>query len=235
MNISQNGINFIKEAEGLYLKAYDDGAGVCTIGYGHTGCGVHYGQSITEEKAEQLLREDLQSCVNEVNANIKNGHMLFTPTQNMFDALVSFTFNCGGGSLFTLLNKRNSSQVADALLLYKNDCNGNFMQGLYNRRVRERELFLNGSTASTPIKIGNTDYEEHGNATVIVNSLNVRTEPSLSGEVVASYSEGETIYNYDHVYEADGYRWIRYLGASGNYRYVASRELSSNKRYLNCY
>ena len=51
LRTSQNGINFIKQHEGLYLRAYNDGVGVCTIGYGHTGSDVYYGQTISEAEA----------------------------------------------------------------------------------------------------------------------------------------------------------------------------------------
>ena len=236
MNISQEGINFIKQWEGLYLNAYNDGAGVCTIGYGHTGSDVYYGQTITEQQAEQLLRNDLQGAVNDVNRIINNGHLQFIPTQSQFDTLVSFTFNCGNGSLNTLTKNRNMQQVADALLLYKLDCNGDFMQGLYNRRVAERIQFLNGETTPfTDQDNSISEYEEHGNAEVLCDCLNVRTSPTLSGEVVAHYYKGEVIYNYDRVYNADGYRWVRYLGGSGEYRYVAVRDLSDMHKLCNCY
>ena len=36
--------------------------------------------------------------------------------------------------------------------------------------------------------------------------------------------------NYDSVYEADGYRWISYIGNSGKRRYVAYRRTSGNTR-----
>ena len=35
-SLAPNGRAFIEAWEGLYLKAYDDGTGVWTIGYGHT-------------------------------------------------------------------------------------------------------------------------------------------------------------------------------------------------------
>lgn len=55
-----------------------------------------------------------------------------------------------------------------------------------------------------------------------VSKLNVRTSPSLSGSVVASYSKGQTV-ELDNWYKiADGYVWGRYTGASsGKLRYVA--------------
>ena len=55
-----------------------------------------------------------------------------------------------------------------------------------------------------------------------VNGLRVRTAPSLSGQVVASYDKGETVMLDDWYKIADGWVWGRYTGASsGRKRYVA--------------
>lgn len=54
-----------------------------------------------------------------------------------------------------------------------------------------------------------------------VSKLNVRTAPSLSGSVVASYGFGQTVVLDDWYKIADGYVWGRYTGYSGNVRYVA--------------
>ena len=54
-----------------------------------------------------------------------------------------------------------------------------------------------------------------------VSKLNVRTTPSLSGSVVASYGLGQTVVLDDWYKSADGYIWGRYTGYSGNVRYVA--------------
>ena len=59
---------------------------------------------------------------------------------------------------------------------------------------------------------------------------NVRSAPSTSAEIVATYGVGQEIH-YDQVYEGDGYRWISYIGAnSGQRRYVACRRLSGDTR-----
>jgi len=42
-------------------------------------------------------------------------------TQNQFDALVSFTYNCGGGCLKTLCKDRTAAQIAAKLPLYKQE------------------------------------------------------------------------------------------------------------------
>lgn len=54
-----------------------------------------------------------------------------------------------------------------------------------------------------------------------VSKLNVRTAPSLSGSVVASYGLDQTVVLDDWYKSADGYIWGRYTGYSGNVRYVA--------------
>lgn len=137
MNISQKGLDIIKHFEGCYLKAYYCPAGVLTIGYGHTK-NVSVGQVITQDQADNLLREDMAVYEGYVN---KCSALTFTPNQNQFDALVSFTFNCGAGSLKTLVEGRSPEVVAEKLLLYIN-ANGKPLEGLRRRRVAERELFL---------------------------------------------------------------------------------------------
>lgn len=88
MKASKTLINAVKGFEGLRLKAYYDGAGVATIGYGHTR-GVKMGQHITEAEAEQMLEQDLweagrfASTIPELN------------TQGRYDAVVDFIFNLG--------------------------------------------------------------------------------------------------------------------------------------------
>ncbi|EGC83557.1 N-acetylmuramoyl-L-alanine amidase [Anaerococcus hydrogenalis] len=57
---------------------------------------------------------------------------------------------------------------------------------------------------------------------------NVRSAPSTSAEIVATYGVGQEIH-YDQVYEGDGYRWISYVGRqSGKRRFVAFRKLSED-------
>lgn len=60
-----------------------------------------------------------------------------------------------------------------------------------------------------------------GTYRVNADALNVRSKPSLSGSVVATYNRGETVVLDSWYTVADGYVWGRYTGASGNKRYVA--------------
>ena len=60
-----------------------------------------------------------------------------------------------------------------------------------------------------------------GTYRVAADSLRVRSLPSTAGEVVASYTKGQTL-NLDSWYTvAEGYVWGRYTSTSGKTRFVA--------------
>lgn len=143
-HITQNGVDLIKHFEGLYLKAYNDGGGVITIGYGHTGLKhndgtVYLGRRITEQEAEDLLRYDMNVFERRVVS------LVTVPlNDDEFDALVSFDFNTGGLDKSTLLRKLNKEDrlgSADELMRWTKD-NGKVLVGLVRRRKSERLLFL---------------------------------------------------------------------------------------------
>ena len=138
MKTSQRGINFIKQFEGVRLTAYKCPAGVYTIGYGHTR-GVKRGMKITEEEASAYLTTDLLNSEKAVERYDSVYHW----NQNEFDALVSFTFNCGAANLRSLLRngRRNRSQIAETLPLYRK-AGGKVLKGLERRRAAEKALFL---------------------------------------------------------------------------------------------
>ena len=138
MKTSQRGINLIKEFEGLRLTAYRCPAGVYTIGYGHTR-GVKRGMTITEEEASAFLTADLRKSEKAVERYDSVYHW----NQNEYDALVSFTFNCGVANLRALLRngQRNRSQIAATLPLYRK-AGGKVLKGLVHRRAAEKALFL---------------------------------------------------------------------------------------------
>ena len=111
MQISETGLDLIRKFEGLRLETYDCPGGTQTIGYGHTGPDVKPGLKIDTEKATALLMEDVQRFEKSVN------DLVMVPmTQGMFDALVSFSYNLGAGSLqsSTLLKKLNADDKQGA-------------------------------------------------------------------------------------------------------------------------
>lgn len=136
MKTSSNGIELIKSFEGCRLTAYLCPAGVWTIGYGHTA-GVKKGQTISQAQADAYLASDLKKYEESV---MKTGLKL---NQNQFDALVSFTYNCGAGNLKILIRNRTLEEIGEAILLY-NKSNGKVLSGLVRRRQAEQDLFVKG-------------------------------------------------------------------------------------------
>lgn len=135
---SNNMLNALKGWEGLRTTAYKCAAGVWTIGYGHTG-NVSPGQTISEAQAEQYLRQDLSSFENEVTSLAKNVGVKLT--QGQYDALVSFSYNCGGGALkksgiLEMLKGGNIDGAASKLKQYVHG-GGKVLPGLVSRRETE--------------------------------------------------------------------------------------------------
>jgi len=133
--------------EGNKLKAYKDQGGVWTIGYGSTfnideKRPVKEGDTITEATALRWLK----TITADLQANIKK--LILVPvTQNQLDSLTSLAYNIGPTAFAesTLLEMLNAGkpkiQVADQFLRW-NKVKKVVNQGLVNRRLKERELFL---------------------------------------------------------------------------------------------
>lgn len=84
--------------------------------------------------------------------------------------------------------------------------------------------FKNGSTSQ------NTD-KQTGVFVVNVNSyLNIREKASTSSNIVGKYYSGESV-NFDRRLKNEGYEWISWIGASGNRRYMAIKNLRTGESY----
>lgn len=142
MKISTKGLGLIKEFEGCELTAYFCPARILTVGFGSTGPHVKPGMTITESEAETLLLKDLVRFEKAVNELVK-----VPMTQGAYDALVSFTFNCGEGALeeSTLLRELNEGKDPNAVARAQLPrwTNGG-LAGLVRRRAAEVELFCSG-------------------------------------------------------------------------------------------
>ena len=140
--ISQNGIDLIKKFEGCRLQAYKlKNEKYYTIGFGHYSSDNYAGQQITQDQAETLLKNDLQRFEGYVKSNCKHLNL----NQNEFDALVSFSFNCGQGNLQKLIKNRTKEEIADKMLEYTKSASESNRAGLKRRRTAEKNLFLGGN------------------------------------------------------------------------------------------
>lgn len=147
MKTSQRGIDLIKQFEGFRAQAYK-----ClvtekyfTIGYGHYGPDVRFGQVITQREAEELLKHDIERF----EANVNKYYYTYEFNQSEFDALVSFAYNIGSIDQLTANGTRSKEVIAEKMLLYVNS-GGHRIEGLVRRRKMEHDLFLSDSATPSP-------------------------------------------------------------------------------------
>lgn len=139
-HITQQGIDLIKHFEGFSSTVYICPSGLPTIGYGHLIKKREAYTSITEDEAEELLRHDVQVAEKAVL------RLINVPlTDGQFDALVSFTFNLGSGSLQSstlrrVVNRNDHCEVPTQLRRWVWS-NGKKLKGLQLRRKAESTLY----------------------------------------------------------------------------------------------
>jgi lysozyme len=145
MKISQRGIDLIKRFEGCKLKPYLCPANKFTVGYGHVlGNGVTLAdadnRTFTQGEVDGFLKSDL--------VRFERGVLRYCTvplTQSQFDALVSWSYNLGLGTLqrSTLRQKilRQDGKAASKELLKYDKVVGQAVRGLTRRRQAEYRLF----------------------------------------------------------------------------------------------
>lgn len=157
MNVSPKAVAMIKHHEGVRQKPYRCPAKLWTVGVGHVLYPEQGKLPIDQRDAFNIKIEDLRIfSMEEVDAILRadldrfergvERYITVPLTQGMFDALVSFSFNVGLGTLqrSTLrqkLNRGDKEGATEELLKY---CmaGGKILKGLQNRRIDERALFL---------------------------------------------------------------------------------------------
>lgn len=146
MNASQNAINIIKRFEGCRYNPYRDLRGLWTVGYGHL---IGDGRTLPSEFARTFTQAEVDALLNDDITKFERGVDLLVTvplTQNQFDALVSFSFNLGLGTLkqSTLLKKLNTGDTdgAAAEILKFHFAGPKSIPGLVARRQAEHDLFI---------------------------------------------------------------------------------------------
>ncbi len=140
-HINQDGLNLIKHHEGFSAKVYICPAGYPTIGYGHLILSHEdFSNGITKSQAEDLLKHDVQIAERAVL------RLITVPlTDGKFNALVSFTFNLGGGALQRstlrrVVNRGDHEGVSKQFMRWV-WANGRKLNGLIKRRADEAKLY----------------------------------------------------------------------------------------------
>lgn len=142
MKTSSQGLDLLIAREALRTDAYLDTKGIATIGVGHTGPEVHMGLVWTVEHCREVFAHDIERFEGAVNDCVK-----VPIEQHEFDALVSFSFNCGtnalahgggGGGPSSILRALNAGDHAGSAAAFNN-----WMADpeVRTRRAGEREQF----------------------------------------------------------------------------------------------
>jgi len=148
--ISDAGLDFIKQAEGSDNTVYKDQAGLDTIGVGHLitkqekADGTFSSGVITDDEMNTILLNDLASTQKSVRGCVKQ-----PVTQEQYDSMVSLAFNIGNSGFCnsTLVKKINAGEyqeVPNQMLRWnKIRVNGGAVvsDGLTNRRRAEANIF----------------------------------------------------------------------------------------------
>lgn len=146
MKISDEGLKFLREKEGVRNNVYDDGAGFLTVGVGHKLVGqelTNYklGSFVPDCQVDAWLREDVEDAERCVN-----NWVVVPLTQTGFDMLVSLTFNigCNAFKKSTLLRQLNRGLIRETSEEFKRwvFSNKKRMAGLVTRRAEESKKFL---------------------------------------------------------------------------------------------
>jgi lysozyme len=138
-------------SEGWSSKAYyateeERKRGLLSIGYGFTyyanGDPVKAGDTMTKAEGDALFKEHIVPKFEETVSNAVRVEL----SPNQFSALVSLTYNIGGGNLrsstlLRLVNSGDFEAAADEFPKW-NKQNKRVLRGLSERRDKERELFL---------------------------------------------------------------------------------------------
>ena len=229
MKASGNIIEYIKEKEGCRLEAYKlPGEENWTIGYGHSGPDVKQGDKLTQEEADKLFAQDLKKYEAAVNGYIDEYNLSFN--QSKFDAIVSFTYNCGTNwvdkswriAKYLKNNFKDSNgkvipdqEIADAFGVICSGGDG-IIDGLIKRRIEEAKIFLYG------------DYKGTGSHDFVYVKLDANGGELTTGNRVVIYTKGQ---HYSSMPEAtrSGYYLYGWKSDAGYYyvnRDIANKDLN---------
>lgn len=143
LSLSAAALVAIANFEGFRDRAYDDGVGVQTIGYGSTE-GVKPGDRITPERALVRLLADAEKHQREIAACLFGVELY----QHEFDAFSSLAYNIGSGAFCrsTLAKKLKAGDYAGACneILRWNRAGGKVLPGLTKRRQAEHQQCMGG-------------------------------------------------------------------------------------------
>ncbi len=191
--VYDKGVTAIEGFEGWIPYLYNDPAGFCSIGYGHlikrSRCNgtepAAFRDGITLAEGRELLKRDLAVAQRAVTGAVE-----IDLTEGQYAALVSFTFNVGGGNFrtSTLLKRVNAGDFDDVPRQFRRwiYADGRVFRGLQNRREGEIALFFDGIAQD---EVAEADALETPNA-IPTDAVDIEVgEPATGGAAAAADDE----------------------------------------------
>ena len=149
--ISDELCDFIAYFEGCLLNDYYCSSGILTIGIGCTRKEVTSLGTITKERAYEEFKKDILIYVKGVDTLCSKYKVKLNKYE--YEALISFTFNCGinaleQSTLWYNITKgiKDKDIITENFLRYVKSSFGEVLEGLIKRRKAEAELFLIGKS-----------------------------------------------------------------------------------------
>ena len=213
MTTSEDCIQILKDMEGFVkMPIYDNGQ--YTVGYGSSCNPKDYPNGITEKEADALLREFLATMEADINKFASRYNLKFS--QNQFDALMLFTYNCGsnwvrseGEFRSAVIEGKTGNDFIYAITLWSS-ASSKLHLGLVERRLIEADMYLNGSyTNKKPAAYTYVQFDNNGGVSDVrvqgynsAETVQPKPVPSLTGaRFLGWYTEKE------------GGSWVTYLTA----------------------
>jgi lysozyme len=145
MRVSEECLAMLKKHEGVRFRPYKCPAGLWTVGVGHL---IGDGRTLPPEWNRTFSSDEVDSILADDLRRFERGVLRLCPRiqhQGQFDALVSFAFNLGLGSLqrSTLRMKHNRGQYDSVPkeFLKWSKAGGKVLRGLLHRRKDEARLY----------------------------------------------------------------------------------------------
>ena len=146
--VGPEGIALIQHFEGCTLHTIADpgsGAEPWTIGWGHTGPGIHPGLVWTQAQCDAQLEQDVELVARQVEHAIAGR----PTTLSQFGAMVSFSYNVGIGNFLksSVLRYHRAGAYSMAAASFKawDKSAGHVMPGLLARRETEAKFYSTGA------------------------------------------------------------------------------------------
>ena len=146
MSALDTAVTLICSFEGFVPHPYEDVTGTPTVGYGST---IWNGHRVTSTRPQSVTETEARQQVATIAAHtltVLQGAVRASLTDNQWAALTSFAYNVGltaalGSTLLRMVNAGDIEGAANQFLLWDHS-KGQVVQGLLNRRERERAVFL---------------------------------------------------------------------------------------------